>query len=82
MLMFLAKVNWRSKNLTYSQWSSILGLIDPMSTLIFSVLLINEFFPHGYLIIVVVFLIITIVLRYAHEVKNIVQVKILLKSLL
>ena len=79
LLIFLANVNWRSKNLTYSQWSSILGLIDPISTLIFSVLLINEFFPHEYLIIIVVFLIITIVLRYAHEVNNIVQVKILLK---
>ncbi len=79
LLIFLARVNWKTTNLTYSQWSSILGLIDPMSTLIFSVLLINEFFPHGYLIIVIVFLVITIVLRYAHEVKNIVHAKILLK---
>jgi len=79
LLIFLAKVNWKSTNLTYSQWSSIVALIDPISTLIFSVLLVNEFFPHGYLIIVIVFLIITIVLRYAHEVKNIVHAKILLK---
>ena len=79
LLLFLAKVNWKSTNLTYSQWSSILGLIDPISTLIFSVLLVNEFFPHGYLIIVIVFLIITIILRYAHEVNNIVNAKILLK---
>jgi DNA-binding Lrp family transcriptional regulator len=79
LLIFLAKVNWKTTILTYSQWSSILGLIDPMSTLIFSVILVNEFFPHGYLIIVIVFLVITIVLRYAHEVRNIVQAKILLK---
>jgi len=79
LLIFLARVNWKTTILTYSQWSSILGLIDPMSTLIFSVLLVNEFFPHGYLIIVIVFLVITIVLRYAHEVRNIVQAKILLK---
>ncbi|MFX1287822.1 MAG: DMT family transporter [Promethearchaeota archaeon] len=79
LLIFLAKVNWRSTNLTYSQWSSIIGLIDPISTLIFSVLLVNEFFPYEYLIIVIVFLIITIVLRYAHEVRNIVHAKILLK---
>jgi len=79
LLIFLAKVNWKTKILTYSQWSSILGLIDPMSTLIFSVIIVNEFFPHGYLIIVIVFLVITIVLRYAHEVRNIVQAKILLK---
>ena len=79
LLIFLARVNWKTTILTYSQWSSILGLIDPMSTLIFSVILVNEFFPHGYLIIVIVFLVITIVLRYAHEVRNIVQAKILLK---
>ena len=79
LLIFLARVNWKTTILTYSQWSSILGLIDPISTLIFSVLLVNEFFPHGYLIIVIVFLVITIVLRYAHEVKNIVHAKILLK---
>ncbi|MBY9008964.1 MAG: hypothetical protein KGD74_03760 [Candidatus Lokiarchaeota archaeon] len=79
VLIFLASVNWKTTNLTYSQWSSILGLIDPISTLIFSVLLVNEFFPHGYLIIVIVFLVITIVLRYAHEVKNVVQARILLK---
>ncbi len=79
LLIFLARVNWKSTILTYSQWSSILGLIDPISTLIFSVLLVNEFFPHGYLIIVIVFLVITIVLRYAHEVRNIVHAKILLK---
>ena len=79
LLIFLARVNWKTTILTYSQWSSILGLIDPMSTLIFSVIIVNEFFPHGYLIIVIVFLIVTIVLRYAHEVRNIVQAKILLK---
>jgi len=79
LLIFLARVNWKTTILTYSQWSSILGLIDPISTLIFSVLLVNEFFPHGYLIIVIVFLVITIVLRYAHEVRNIVHAKILLK---
>jgi len=79
LLIFLARVNWKTTILTYSQWSSILGLIDPMSTLIFSVILVNEFFPHGYLIIVIVFLVITIVLRYAHEVRNIVHAKILLK---
>ena len=79
LLIFLANVNWKSKNLTYSQWSSIIGLIDPMSVLIFSVLLTGEYFPYEYLIIVIVFLSITIILRYAHEVRNVVQAFILLK---
>ena len=79
LLIFLANVNWKSKALSYSQWSSIIGLIDPMSVLILSVLLTNEYFPHEYLIIVIVFLVITIILRYAHEVRNVVQAVIFLK---
>ena len=79
LLIFLANANWKSTNLTYSQWSSILGLIDPISSLIFSVIILNEYFPHEYLIIVIVLLIITIVFRYAHEIKNVVQAYVLLK---
>jgi DNA-binding Lrp family transcriptional regulator len=79
LLIFLANVNWKTTSLTYSQWSSILGLIDPISTLIFAVLLSSEYFPHEYLIIVVVFLVIAVVLRYAHEVKNVINAYILLK---
>ena len=56
-----------------------MGLIDPISTLIFSVILVQLFFPHGYLIIVIVLLVITIVFRYAHEVKNVVHAYIFLK---
>ncbi|MHA1104772.1 MAG: Lrp/AsnC ligand binding domain-containing protein [Promethearchaeota archaeon] len=79
LLIFLANVNWKTTSLTYSQWSSILGLIDPISTLIFAVLLSSEYFPHEYLLIVVVFLVIAVVLRYAHEVKNVINAYILLK---
>lgn len=79
LLIFLANVNWKTTSLTYSQWSSILGLIDPTSTLIFAVLLLGEYFPHEYLLIVVVFLVIAVVLRYAHEVKNVINAYILLK---
>lgn len=79
LLIFLANVNWKTTSLTYSQWSSIIGLIDPMSTLIFAVLLSSDYFPHEYLIIIIVLLIITVVLRYAHEVKNVINAYILLK---
>jgi drug/metabolite transporter (DMT)-like permease len=79
LLIFLANVNWKTTSLTYSQWSSILGLIDPTSTLIFAVLLSNVYFPQDYLIIVIVFLVIAVVLRYAHEVKNVINAYILLK---
>ena len=79
LLIFLANVNWKSKHLTYSQWSSIIGLIDPMSTLILAVALAGAYFPFEYLIIVIVFLVISIIVRYAHEVRNVVQAVIFLK---
>ena len=79
LLIFLANVNWKSKNLTYSQWSSIIGIIDPMNTLIFSVILVGTYFPSQDLVVVIIFLGIAIILRYAHEVRNIVQAVIFLK---
>ncbi|MHA1671719.1 MAG: Lrp/AsnC ligand binding domain-containing protein [Promethearchaeota archaeon] len=79
LLIFLASVNWKTTSLTYSQWSSILGLIEPISTLIFAVILSSQYFPHEYLIIVIVLLIIAVVLRYAHEIKNVINAYILLK---
>ena len=79
LLIFLANVNWKSKSLTYSQWSSIIGIIDPMNTLIFSVILVGTYFPSQDLVVVIIFLGIAIILRYAHEVRNIVQAVIFLK---
>jgi len=79
LLIFLANVNWKTTSLTYSQWNSILGLIEPTSTIIFAVLLSNTYFPYEYLIIVIIFLVIAVVLRYAHEVRNVINAYILLK---
>jgi drug/metabolite transporter (DMT)-like permease len=79
LLIFIANVNWKSENLTYSQWSSILNLIDPMASIIFSVIFVNEFFPHELLIIVIFLLVFTFIIRYSHEVKNLVQAILLLK---
>jgi len=79
LLVFIANVNWKSENLTYSQWSSILNLIDPMGSIIFSIIFINEYFPHELLIIVIFLLVFTFLLRYSHEVKNLVQAVLLLK---
>jgi len=79
LLIFLANVSWKSKSLTYSQWSSIIGIIDPMNTLIFSVILVGTYFPSQDLLVVIIFLGIAIILRYAHEVRNIVQAVVFLK---
>ncbi|MFX1497974.1 MAG: Lrp/AsnC ligand binding domain-containing protein [Promethearchaeota archaeon] len=79
LLVFIANVNWKSESLTYSQWNSILNLIDPMGSIIFSVIFVNEYFPLELLIIVVFLIITTVILRYSHEVKNLVQAVLLLK---
>ncbi|MFX0005116.1 MAG: EamA family transporter [Promethearchaeota archaeon] len=79
LLIFIANVNWKSENLTYSQWNSILNLIDPMGSIIFSVIFVNEYFPYELLIIVIFLLVFTFILRYSHEVKNLVQAILLLK---
>lgn len=79
LLIFVANVNWKSENLTYSQWSSILNLVDPMGSIIFSIIFVNEYFPHELLIIIIFLLVFTFVFRYSHEIKNLVQAIVLLK---
>ncbi|MFX1558255.1 MAG: Lrp/AsnC ligand binding domain-containing protein, partial [Promethearchaeota archaeon] len=78
VLVFTANVNWKSENLTYSQWNSILNLIDPLGSILFAVFLINEFFPLELLVILIFLLLITIIFRYAHEVKNLVKAYLLI----
>jgi hypothetical protein len=78
LLIFIANVNWKSENLTYSQWNSILNLIDPLASILLSVIFVNEYFPHELLIIVIFLLAFTFVIRYSHEVKNLVQAVLLL----
>ena len=77
LLIYLANVNWKSLNLTYSQWSSILNLIDPMGSIILSVIFVSEYFPTELLVIFIFIIIISIILRYAHEIKNMVYAYLL-----
>jgi len=78
ILVYFANANWRSTSLTYSQWNSILNLIDPMGSLILAVLLVNEYFPIEILIITIFLLVIAIIIRHAHETKNLVQAILLI----
>ena len=78
ILIFIANVNWKSEYLTYSQWSSILNLIDPMGSILFTVILLRAYFPLELLIITIFLLVITIILRYAHETKNLVRAYLLI----
>ena len=78
LLVYTANVFWKNLSLTYSQWNSILNLIDPMGSIVFAVFLVNEYFPIGLLFIVLFIMLLAIILRYAHEVKNLVKALILL----
>ena len=80
LLIFIASVNWSAFNLTYSQWTSILTIIEPIGAVFFGVLLANEYFPIEYLVIVLFLLIISILFRFAHETKNKVNAYILLNK--
>ncbi|MFX1594612.1 MAG: hypothetical protein ACFFBK_00955 [Promethearchaeota archaeon] len=78
LLVFVTNTLWKSENLTYSQWSSILNLIDPMGSILFSVMMIREYFPLDLLIITIFLLLITIMFRYAHEAKNLIKANLLI----
>ncbi len=80
LLLFMANVKWSPYNLTYSQWSSILTIIEPIGGLFFGVMLANENFPPEFLIIVLFLLTISILLRYAHEFNNKVNAIIILEK--
>jgi len=78
LLIFIAMVNWSPYSLTYSQWGSILAIVEPIGGILFGVLIINEFFPLEFLVIVLFLLTLSILLRYAHEIHNKVNAYILL----
>ncbi|TXT56378.1 MAG: conserved membrane protein of unknown function [Promethearchaeota archaeon] len=78
LLMFIANVNWIPYNLTYSQWNSILNIIEPAGALLFGVIFTDEEFPLGYLIIILFLLIISILLRYINESRNKINAYILI----
>jgi drug/metabolite transporter (DMT)-like permease len=79
LLVFISSVTWKPYNLTYSQWNSILTLIEPIGGLFFGVLFINEYFPWEFLIIVIFLLIISILFRYVHETTNVVNAYLFMK---
>ncbi|MBN1214139.1 MAG: EamA family transporter [Candidatus Lokiarchaeota archaeon] len=79
LLMFISNANWSQYNLTYSQWMSILTIIEPILSLVFGYIIIGEYFPLEYLIIVLFLLVISILFRYAHEARSKVNAYILLR---
>lgn len=78
LLVFITNTLWKSENLTFSQWSGILNLIDPIGSILLSVILIREYFPFDLLIILIFLLFVTIMFRYAHEAKNLVKAHLLI----
>ncbi len=80
ILIFIAQVKWTAYNLTYSQWSSILTIIEPIGSLFFGFIIVSEYFPIEFLIIVLFLLIMAILLRYTHEAVNKVNAYILIEK--
>lgn len=80
LLVFLTSAYWKPYSLTYSQWSSILTLIEPIGALIFGVIFVGEYFPLESLLLVFFLLIVSILFRYAHELKNIVNAYLFLDN--
>ncbi|TFG03452.1 MAG: hypothetical protein EU539_12235 [Promethearchaeota archaeon] len=79
LLVFIAEVNWSPYELTYSQWGSILAVIEPIGGLLFGILLVRgQDFPIAYLTIVLFLLTLSILFRYAHETKNKVNAFVLI----
>ncbi len=79
LLIFIASVKWNPYNLSYSQWNTILTIIEPTGGILFGVIFINEYFPLEYLAIVLFLLALSIVLRYAHESRNMINAIILIE---
>ncbi|MEJ2249845.1 MAG: EamA family transporter [Candidatus Lokiarchaeota archaeon] len=79
LLVFISSITWKPYSLTYSQWNSILTLIEPIGGLFFGVLLIGEYFPWEFLAIVIFLLLISILFRYVHESTNVVNAYLFLK---
>ncbi|MFX1442431.1 MAG: hypothetical protein ACFFHV_03365 [Promethearchaeota archaeon] len=80
LLFFIAEANWSPYELTYNQWISILAIIEPISAILFGVLIVSQYFPLEFLIIVIFLLIISILFRYAHETKNKVNALLLIRQ--
>jgi drug/metabolite transporter (DMT)-like permease len=80
LLLFLSRIKWTAYNLTYSNWSSVLTVIEPIGAIFFGVLIINEYFPVEFLMIVLFLLIISILFRYAHESRNKVNALVILNK--
>jgi DNA-binding Lrp family transcriptional regulator len=78
LCMFIASTNWIPYSLTYSQWNSILNVLEPTGALLFGVLFTKEKFPLEYLIIIVFLLIMSILLRYINESRNKINAYILI----
>lgn len=78
-LVFWAAIKWSNYSLTFSQWNTILTIIEPIGSIAFGVFLLNEFFPVDYLLIVIFLLVVSILLRYVHETQNKINAYLLIK---
>jgi DNA-binding Lrp family transcriptional regulator len=69
-LLYAAQAFWPKEALTFDQWSSILGLITPIVAAYVGIFIIGEAVRMDYTLIATAFLVVSIAMRYFHEVSN------------
>jgi drug/metabolite transporter (DMT)-like permease len=79
VIYFYLEGTWESSNLAFENWVSILGLLEPVFSLIFGVWLLKEqFMPFGFVMIIIL-TIAAIIMRYIDETENKIIAILLIK---
>lgn len=79
VIYFYLEGTWQSSNLAFENWVSILGLLEPVFSLIFGVWLLKEqFMPFGFVMIIIL-TIAAIIMRYIDETENKIIAIVLIK---
>ncbi|HMF33718.1 MAG TPA: Lrp/AsnC ligand binding domain-containing protein, partial [Candidatus Lokiarchaeia archaeon] len=69
-IFFVTQAYWDRESLPFDTWGSILAILEPLGSIFFGVLIIQEQFPLIYLFVVMLLLTLSILLRYVHETSD------------
>ncbi|MHA1730343.1 MAG: hypothetical protein ACTSU5_00280 [Promethearchaeota archaeon] len=79
IIWFSASAFWPREALTFGQWSSILGIVEPTGGIVLGVIVLGETFAPMSLAFLLACVVLAVVLRYLHESKNTVNALVLVK---
>jgi hypothetical protein len=80
LIYFYLEAKWESGNLAFQNWVSILGLLEPVFSLIFGIWLLKEEFMPFAFIIILILTAAAIIMRYIDETENKIIAFILIKE--